>query len=204
MGFSTSAWLRYRSISKSSAHFAFLGLLSGFFLGAAVKIANQRFYNQRFQANNNRPVPDARLPPMMVSSTFFATGLFILGWTSEPEIFWFCPICGTISTGLDFFTIFQAALNYLIDTFQKYSASAVAVNPFLRSVFAGCFPPFANAMFHKLGTAWASSLLGFVAGSRRKRSAMLYRKSDISDTLSDACTEKELNSERGYCIEYQA
>jgi hypothetical protein len=31
-------------------------------------------------------------------------------------------------TGLGFFTIFQAALNYLVDTFQRYAASAVAAN----------------------------------------------------------------------------
>lgn len=141
----------------------FLALLVGILLGAAVNVINQRFYSQRFQANNNRPVPEARLPPMMIGSIFFAAGLFILGWTNGPDIFWFGPICGAVSTGLGFFTIFQAALNYLIDTFQKYSASAVAVNTFLRSLFAGCFPLIANAMFRNLGTPWASSLLGFIA-----------------------------------------
>jgi len=65
--------------------------------------------------------------------------------------------------GFGFFTIFQAALNYLIDTFQKYSASAVAANTFLRSIFAAVFPLFVNPMFHHLGIDWASSLLGFVA-----------------------------------------
>lgn len=39
-------------------------------------------------------------------------------------------------TGLGFFTIFQAALNYLVDTFQKYAASAVAAN----SEFPSGFP----------------------------------------------------------------
>lgn len=65
--------------------------------------------------------------------------------------------------GLGFFTIFQAALNYLIDTFQSVAASAVAANTFLRSVFAGCFPLFATAMFRNLGVPWASSVLGFFA-----------------------------------------
>jgi len=65
--------------------------------------------------------------------------------------------------GFGFFTIFQAALNYLIDTFQKYSASAVAANTFLRSVMAGAFPLFVNPMFYNLGIPWASSLLGFIA-----------------------------------------
>jgi hypothetical protein len=31
-------------------------------------------------------------------------------------------------SGVGFFTIFQAALNYLVDTFQRYAASAVAAN----------------------------------------------------------------------------
>lgn len=54
-------------------------------------------------------------------------------------------------------------MNYLIDTFQKYSASAVAANTFLRSIFAGVFPLFVTPMFKNLGIPWASSLLGFVA-----------------------------------------
>jgi hypothetical protein len=97
----------------------FLALLFGILLGAAVNIINQRLYSRRFQANKNSLVPEARLRPMMIGSILFAAGLFILGWTSGPNIFWFGPICGAVSTGLGFFTIFQAALNYLIGTFQK-------------------------------------------------------------------------------------
>ena len=63
--------------------------------------------------------------------------------------------------GLGFFTIFQAALNYLIDTFQRYAASAVAANTFLRSVFAASFPLFVNPMYHKLGIPWATSIFAF-------------------------------------------
>ena len=65
--------------------------------------------------------------------------------------------------GVGFFTIFQSALNYLIDTFQRYSASAIAANTFLRSIFAAVFPLFVSPMFHNLGTPWASSLLGFIS-----------------------------------------
>lgn len=141
----------------------FLSLLIGILFGAVANITNQRFYVKRYKANNNRPVPEARLPPMMAGSIFFAAGLFIFGWTSSREVHWIGPQFGAACMGLGFFTIFQAALNYLIDTFQKASASAVAANTFLRSVFAGCFPLFANGMFHNLGIDWASSLLGFIA-----------------------------------------
>ena len=65
--------------------------------------------------------------------------------------------------GFGFFTIFQSALNNLIDTFQKYGSSAIAANTFLRRIFAAAFPIFINPMFHKLGISWASSVFGFLS-----------------------------------------
>ncbi|KAF9892550.1 hypothetical protein FE257_001659 [Aspergillus nanangensis] len=141
----------------------FLAYLVGILFGACVNLLNQKFYIKRFKANNNFPVPEARLPPMMLGSVLFAAGLFIFGWTGDPDIHWIGPIMGAVAMGFGFFTIFQAALNYLIDTFQTVAASAVAANTFLRSVFAGCFPLFASIMFRRLGVDWASSVLGFVA-----------------------------------------
>ncbi|KAJ5620563.1 MFS multidrug transporter [Penicillium lagena] len=141
----------------------FLAYLVGILIGAVVNLTNQRFYIKRFKANNNRPVPEARLPPMMLGSVLFAAGMFVFGWTSPKHIHWIAPIIGAVMMGFGFFTIFQAALNYLIDTFQAVSASAIAANTFLRSLFAGCFPLFTNAMFHNLGVPWAASILGFVS-----------------------------------------
>lgn len=66
-------------------------------------------------------------------------------------------------TGLGFFTIFQAALNYLIDTFTRYGASAIAANTFLRSSFAGAFPLFIMPMYHNLGVDWATTIFACVA-----------------------------------------
>jgi hypothetical protein len=125
--------------------------------------SNNKFYILKFKENNNKAVPEARLPPMMIGSVFFAAGLFIFGWTSPAHLFWLAPCIGLFCMGFGFFTIFQAALNYLIDTFQKFSASAVAANTFLRSVFAAVFPLFVNPMFHRLGIPWASNILGFFA-----------------------------------------
>jgi MFS family permease len=141
----------------------FLALLVGIFGGAATNLFNQRFYIKRYKANNNRAVPEARLPPMMFGSVVFAAGMFIFGWTSDRSIHWIAPVIGCVCMGTGFFTIFQAALNYLIDTFPSASASAIAANTFLRSVFAAAFPLFTKAMFHNLGINWASSTLGFIS-----------------------------------------
>ena len=47
---------------------------------------------------------------------------------------------GITSIGYGYATIFQAALNYLVDTYQDFAASAVAANTFLRCMLAGAFP----------------------------------------------------------------
>ena len=139
----------------------FLALLVGILLGGAANVLNQSYYNRRYIAAGNKAVPEARLPPMMFGSIFFAGGLFVFGWTSGRNIIWIAPCIGAAMMGFAFFTIFQSALNYLIDTFQKYAASAVAANTFLRSVFAASFPLFINPMYHHLGIPWASSIFAF-------------------------------------------
>ncbi|KAI9728075.1 MAG: hypothetical protein M1834_007791 [Cirrosporium novae-zelandiae] len=141
----------------------FLAIFLGILIGAVLNIVNQKFYVRRLKANNYRPVPEARLPPMMAGSVLFAVGLFIFAWTSPKDIHWIAPCIGAMCIGFGFFTIFQAALNYLVDTFQMYAASAIAANTFLRSMFAGVFPLFVNPMFHNLGIPWAASILAFFA-----------------------------------------
>ncbi|KAJ6087651.1 Major facilitator superfamily domain general substrate transporter [Penicillium canescens] len=51
----------------------FLGILAGMILGATgiINLLNQKFYIKQFQANANKAVPEARLPPMMLVSIFF-------------------------------------------------------------------------------------------------------------------------------------
>jgi len=141
----------------------FLAIFIGILIGAVTNILNQRYYVKRFHTNGDRPIPEARLPPMMIGSIFFAAGLFVFAWTSDRSITWVGPCMGAILVGYGFFTIFQAALNYLIDTFQKHAASAVAANTFLRSMFAAAFPLFITPMLHNIGIGWGISVFGFVA-----------------------------------------
>lgn len=48
----------------------FLGILAGMNLGATINLLNQKFYIKQFQANENKAVPEARLPPMMLGLIF--------------------------------------------------------------------------------------------------------------------------------------
>ncbi|KAK0611848.1 major facilitator superfamily domain-containing protein [Immersiella caudata] len=136
----------------------FVCLLIGATIGCILNIYNQLLYNKVYHAAGNRPVPESRLPPMMVGSVLFAGGQFLTGWTSSPSIHWIVPCIGLVLLGTGFFTIFQAALNYLVDTFQKYAASAVAANTFLRSCFACAFPLVVGPMYGNLGVGPGSSI----------------------------------------------
>jgi MFS transporter, DHA1 family, multidrug resistance protein len=77
-----------------------------------------------------------------------------------PRYPWIAPVIGLFIVGLGFFLIFQAALNYLVDTFQKYAASAIGANTFLRSCFAGAFPLVVSPLYHNIGTGPGSSVTG--------------------------------------------
>ncbi|KAF3386183.1 Efflux pump bik6, partial [Penicillium rolfsii] len=141
----------------------FISLLVGIFFAAAVNIYNNKYYFEKFKANGNKAVPEARLPPMMVGGFAFTAGLFVFGWTSAPHINYWPSIIGIALTGFGFTTIFQAALNYLVDTFTRFSASAVAANTFLRSMMAGAFPLFVLPMYHNIGVNWGTTVFGCFA-----------------------------------------
>ncbi|KAL3703550.1 hypothetical protein TMatcc_010739 [Talaromyces marneffei ATCC 18224] len=143
----------------------FLGILIGLFFAAIVLMWSQTFYVKRLIANNNKPVPEARLVSMMIGSFFFSGGLFIIGWTSDRSIHWIAFCIGGACIGLGFFTIFQSSISYLVDVYLMLAASALAANMLMRSVLAGAFPLFANAMVTNLGIGWACSVLGFIAAA---------------------------------------
>ncbi|KAF2639736.1 MFS general substrate transporter [Massarina eburnea CBS 473.64] len=140
----------------------FTAVIIGVIFGGVVIMWGAIQYKKKFEANG-RVEPEMRLLAMMVGSVFFAAGLFIMGWTSDPKIHWIGFCVGSACLGLGFFAVFQSALGYLVDTYVSLAASVIAANMFMRSMLAGAFPLFATALFTKLGIDWGMSLLGFFA-----------------------------------------
>ena len=73
-----------------------LGLLTGVICALAINFANQPLYAAAVAKNNGRPLPEARLPPLIVGGVLFSAGLFWFGWTSGPEYSWALP---TVAAG---------------------------------------------------------------------------------------------------------
>lgn len=141
----------------------FLGLLVGVCSAVVINLWNQPHYRRAVEANKGRAVPEARLPPMIIGGWLFVTGLFGFGWTADPKIHWMVPTVFTAFIGAGFNTIFQQCINFLVDTYGPFAASAVAANTVLRSIMACGLPLAAKPMFRQMGVGPASSVLGGVA-----------------------------------------
>lgn len=102
-------------------------------------------YNRKLAANNNMPVPEWRLPPVIVGGVSFGIGLFWFAWTgNKRSIHWIAPTLSGLATGFGILSIFLNCLNYLIDAYLMFAASAIAANTFLRSLAGAGFPLFAR------------------------------------------------------------
>lgn len=141
----------------------FLGLFVGVLAALGVNLGFQPRYARIVDLNKGRAVPEGRLAPMVVGGFLFAIGLFWFGWTAAPSIPWPAPVVATAFIGAGFNIIFQQCLNFLVDTYGLYAASAVSANTFLRSILAAGLPMAARPMFHTLGVGPAMSILGGVA-----------------------------------------
>ncbi|KAL6705107.1 hypothetical protein ACN47E_007366 [Coniothyrium glycines] len=146
------------------AGLAYFGMVLGQIVAFIVVILTNPRYVKKLEANNNVPVPEWRLPISMVGGVLFAGGLFWFGWTGYTgNVHWIVPVLSGLFTGFGIFSIFLSLLNYLVDAYLMFAASAMAANTFMRSIFGGVFPLFATFMFNGMGIQWASTLLGCVA-----------------------------------------
>ncbi|RDH32856.1 major facilitator superfamily domain-containing protein [Aspergillus welwitschiae] len=144
----------------------FIGLFVGVLLSSAFIIfIGQPYYIRKWEEGGGKPVPEARLMPMAVGGFLFAGGLFWFGWTAEPKYSWGLPVVAAMVFGCGFCIIFGQCINFLVDTYGPYAASATASNTFLRSVLAAAFPLFSQPMFRNLGVGPAMSILGGVAAA---------------------------------------
>lgn len=140
----------------------FIGILVGVLCGAALIIYQTKTRFARELAKNGYVVPEERLIPMMIASVLLPAGLFWFGWTSDRNISWVPQVIAGVPIGMGILVIFMQGLNYIIDVYMMFANSAIAANTLVRSSLGGAFPLFAVQMYHRLGVAWASSLLGFI------------------------------------------
>jgi hypothetical protein len=140
----------------------FLPLAVGVLCSAACAPIVNGHYMKMVRKYNGNPPAEVRLIPMMISCWFIPIGLFIFAWSSYPNISWAGPAFGGFPVGFGFIFLYNAANNYLVDSYQHQAASALAAKTCIRSFWGASTVLFTNQMYHKLGYQWASSLLAFL------------------------------------------
>lgn len=147
------------------AELPYLGMVVGMLIGGVFCVYLEKYYNRQMAKNDGKPVPEARLPAMIVGGFIFPMGLFWFTWSGAyPDtVHWAVPMVSGLFTGFGLLSIFIPSLNYIVDAYLFFAASAIAANTVMRSSFGAAFPLFAAFMFHGMGTNWAGLVLGLVA-----------------------------------------
>jgi hypothetical protein len=139
----------------------------GELVGLLVSVIEDEIYFRsaaRNRENPGHPIPEARLYLSIPGSFIGLTGgLFWYAWTSDAQLHWIVPTIGLAFVGFGMFTVVTAVSEYILDSYTKYAASAIAGCAFLENTFAAFLPLATQSMYTNLGFHWASSLLGFLA-----------------------------------------
>ncbi|CAK3997345.1 related to fluconazole resistance [Lecanosticta acicola] len=142
----------------------YFGMIVGVFIALAFLVWDNPRYAKKLEANDNIPVPEWRMPITMAGGISFTIGLFWFGWTGyTSSIPWIVPTLAGLCLGFGIYAIFMGCLNYIIDSYLMFSASAIAANTIMRSLFGAVFPLFAYYMFEGIGINWGMTLLGCVS-----------------------------------------
>ena len=153
---------------KESPGIAGLNYISiglGFFIGAPlIGKSNDKVYH-RLKAKDPRKQgkPEFRMPLMIPFSFLVPIGFFIYGWSAQAHWHWIVPNIGAFIFSMGTIAAFQCVTTYLVDSYTRFAASAIAAVTVLRSLAGFGFPLFAPYMYDALGYGWGNSVVGFAA-----------------------------------------
>ena len=99
----------------------------------------------------------------MLGAVCIPAGLFWFAWTNYTSINWSVCIIASSLFGFGLVLVFLSVMNYLVDSYTIYAASALAAYALLRAFGGVAFPLFTTYMYHGLGIHWASSVPAFLA-----------------------------------------
>ncbi|OCL09830.1 MFS multidrug transporter-like protein [Glonium stellatum] len=142
-----------------------LAITVGALIGTLINPFQDYLYLQTASRNTERPgkpIPEGRLYTSIPGSILFTGGLFMYGWSSQPHVHWIVPTIGVCIVGLGIYSIYMGVVNYLIDAYEKYAASALSAASLGRNAFGAFLPLASYQLFQNLGFGWAGSLLGFI------------------------------------------
>ncbi|KZT28798.1 sugar transporter [Neolentinus lepideus HHB14362 ss-1] len=136
---------------------AFISLLVGYIIA----------YASFMRRNPNSLLPEARLKWLLFTAPLEPIGLFGFAWTSLGPAHgpWIAPMIFAAMIAIANYAIYMATIDYMIQAYGPYAASATGGNGFARDLLAGIAAMYSAPLYANLGrdsNEWASTLLGFL------------------------------------------
>lgn len=138
---------------------AFIPLLLGMIFGLFTQKVFVRIIRDRTILGGGKPTPEIRLLVGMAGAALSPIGLLWFSLTSFRKITFVMPMIGMFIFGIGVSAnfrgesantqalyVFISVFGFLVATYSKFAASAMAGNTFVRCMFAAGFPLFANAV----------------------------------------------------------
>jgi MFS family permease len=155
---------QYYNESTGIGGLNYISLGLGSMLGAYIcAYLNDRTYRHLKARNNDIGRPEFRIPLLAITTICIPAGLFIYGWTAQTHQHWITPNIGACLFSVGNMMTFQCMQTYIVDTYTRYAASAMAAVSVLRCLTAFGFPLFAPYMYNALHYGWGNSLLAFIS-----------------------------------------
>ncbi|KAI6360930.1 hypothetical protein MCOR25_006580 [Pyricularia grisea] len=155
---------QHRGWGPGISGLAFVGIGIGTLLAIAAEPLLRRLINSHPKdPTTGRVAPEASASAMVIGAVLAATGQLVFAQTSLPvTIHWAVPIAAGIPFGAGNTLVFIYGSSYLTSAYGIYSASAMAGNAVVRSLFGGTLPLAGAAMYAALTPRWAGTLLGLL------------------------------------------
>ncbi|KAL8713281.1 MAG: hypothetical protein Q9225_006791 [Loekoesia sp. 1 TL-2023] len=107
--------------------------------------------------------PEFRLWFAMLGAPAIPISLFWMGWTTYPSISYWSPLIASVLFGYGILCVFISSYQYIIDSYESYSASALASVTLIRYIAAGGSIQYAIPFYENLGVHWTLTILGAIS-----------------------------------------
>jgi MFS family permease len=125
-----------RHWSQGISGLSFLGVMIGQILGCFGYVYLDIRYRRDLAKSPTGTSPaEARLIPALIGAVLLPVGLFWFAWTNYAWMHWSVSLIGSSLFGLGEVMLFISLINYIIDAYTVFAASALAANAILRAIF---------------------------------------------------------------------
>ncbi|KAF3020593.1 hypothetical protein E8E14_010174 [Neopestalotiopsis sp. 37M] len=157
-------------VSQGITGLCFLGIVVGIFCASFLvpviySWAKKDLRKIQEQGGDRLP-PEFRLWFSMLGGAFaIPISLFWMGWTARPDISIWSPIIAGVLFGYGILCVFITSYQYIIDSYESYSASALASVTMIRYMASGGMIPASIPFYRNLGVAYTCTILACISAA---------------------------------------